>query len=60
MLQTGRSRVQDPNRLLSSFSLLNPSSGTKALGLTQPLTGRSARESTRNKNNISSEQSAEG
>jgi hypothetical protein len=38
MLQAGRSRVRVPMRSLYDFSLPNPSSRTRALGFTQPLT----------------------
>jgi hypothetical protein len=42
MLQAGRSPVRVPNEV-DFFSLLNPSSCTMALGLTQPLTEMSTR-----------------
>jgi hypothetical protein len=42
MLQAGRSRVPVPMRWIF-FNLLNPSSGTVALGSTQPLTEMSIR-----------------
>jgi hypothetical protein len=43
MLQAGRSQVRVPMRPLDSFSLPNPSSRTKSLGSTQPLTEMSTR-----------------
>jgi hypothetical protein len=44
MLQTGRSWVWFPMRLLDIFNLLNSSSRTMALGLTQRLTEKSTRQ----------------
>jgi hypothetical protein len=42
MLQTGRSLVRIPDEV-DFFNLLNPSSRTMVLGLTQPLTEMSTR-----------------
>jgi hypothetical protein len=44
MLQTGRSRVRVPMRVLNFFNLRNPSICTMTLGLTQPETERSTRK----------------
>jgi hypothetical protein len=43
ILQAGRSRVRVPMRWFFFFNLPNPSSRTKALGLTRPLTEMSIR-----------------
>jgi hypothetical protein len=44
MLDSGRSRVRVPMRGILFFNLPNPSSGTMALGSTQPLTETSTRK----------------
>jgi hypothetical protein len=43
MLQAGRSRVRVPMRWIFFFNWANPSSGTMALGSTQPLTEMNTR-----------------